>query len=225
MALLVKYEDFLDRVDDLGFMALSHFLPGFPSLNAETPREIWHTGNHDTDPWCWKDRAAGEKRLAFGCILGGHKGFVSARMYPAFYAACHPGESVEERWASGQVNQTTWKLWQLFDSIGPLDTSDIRREMGVSKKKGSSRVDTAIRDLQQFYHITVAGSRRKLDRYGQPYGWPANIYEKVLDWVPAEWMKGNENIKPEDAQEIILDAGIAIGENDERDELAKALGI
>jgi len=62
-------------------MALSNILPDFPSLIKETPKEIWHTGDPDTDPWCWKDRAAEEKQIAFGCILGGHKGFVSSRLY------------------------------------------------------------------------------------------------------------------------------------------------
>src|SRR5262245_30221152 len=104
MAKLTRYQDFLDRVDELGFMALSRLLPGLPSLSEETPRSIWHTGDDDTDPWHWKDRAAEEKRLAYGCILGGHKGFVSARMYPVFYAAYHPAESMPDRWAMGQVN-------------------------------------------------------------------------------------------------------------------------
>lgn len=38
---------------------------------------------------------AEEKGLAFGCILGGHKGFVSPRMYSIFYAAFHPKEPME----------------------------------------------------------------------------------------------------------------------------------
>ena len=113
--LLRIYKDFLGRVDELGLMALSNILPGFPSLTEETPKEIWHTGDINTDPWCWKDRAAEEKRLAFGCILGGHKGFVSARMYSLFYTAFHPQEHMEERRASGQISQTVWQLWQFFE--------------------------------------------------------------------------------------------------------------
>lgn len=61
------------------------------------PEENWHTGDPDTDPWCWKDKVAEEKQIAFGCILGGYKGFVSARMYSVFYTAFHPKEHMEER--------------------------------------------------------------------------------------------------------------------------------
>ena len=56
-ALLTTYEDFVARVESLGFMALSHLLPGLPSLGDETAESLWHTGL-DTDPWRWKDRAA-----------------------------------------------------------------------------------------------------------------------------------------------------------------------
>jgi hypothetical protein len=225
MAQLKKYQDFLDRVDELGFMALSNILTGFPSVSEETPKEIWHTGNSDTDPWCWKDRAAEEKKLAFGCILGGHKGFVSARMYPTFYAAFHPEETMEERREAGIVNQMTWQLWKLFEVKTLLDTGNIRQEMGVSLKKGGSSLDTAIKELQRYFYITVAGNRRKIDKLGKPYGWPANAYDKVMNWVPAEWMHGQDEICREEAREEILKIGTAIGNNIEYKKLKKILSI
>lgn len=225
MIQLKKYEDFINRIDEIGFMALSDILPGFPSLSEETPKENWHTGDPDTDPWCWKDKAAEEKQLAFGCILGGHKGFVSARMYSLFYAAFHPKEHMEERRVSGQVSQTVWQLWQLFEEKAMLNTSGIRQEMGVTLKKGGSKVDRAIQELQQYYYITVAGSRRKIDKYGQPYGWPANVYDKVESWAPPEWMKLKSGLSSEEARERILDNGIAISKNISRKELAKTLGM
>lgn len=220
---LRTYTDFIDRADELGFMAFSNILPGFPSLAAETSGGAWHTGDPETDPWCWKDRAAEEKKLAFGCILGGHKGFVSARMYQAFLAACHPDESIEERRAYGLVSEATWRLWQLFQDKPVLDTGDVRREMGVSKKKGGSRVEAAMKELQQQFYITVAGNRRKLDKFGQPYGWPANIYEVVTNWVPEEWLNGAASLTKKEARELILDTGAAIGKDVDRRALSKIL--
>jgi len=236
--LLKKYEDFIDRVNDLGFMAFSNILPGFPSLPEETSNESWHTGDMDTDPWRWKDRAAEEKRLAFGCILGGNKGFVSASMYSLFFTAFHPQEHMEERRAYGQISQTLWQLWQLFTGCMDeqetlitatrtntlLDTGDIRRRMGVAKK-GGSKVDRAIQELQQYYYVTVAGNRQKVDKFGQPYGWPSNVYETVENWVPEEWMKLNKGLSPENAREIILEKGIAVSKGISRAELAKMLGM
>ena len=151
MAMLTTYQNFLHRAEELGFLPMSDILPGFPSLSAETSSSIWHTGL-ETDPWKWKDRAAAEKQLAYGCILGGHKGFVSAKMYRVFYAAYHPLELMTERWAAGTLNIITWKLWQLFEEKHTVNTSQVKKLLSVSAIKGANRVDTALKELQQFYY-------------------------------------------------------------------------
>ena len=220
---LATYQDFLERVNELGFMSLG--CRAFPALFEEASNKGAWTGDPDIDPWLWKDRAAEEKKVAYGCILGGQKGFISARMYPYFYVAYQPEEFMEECWASGLINQTTWQLWQLFEGRNSLDTSEIRREMGVTRKMGGSRVDASIRELQRIYYITVAGNRRKIDKHGQPYGWAACVYETVSSWTPADWMSGISNINHKEACETILDTGMAMGKCSSRKELADLLGI
>lgn len=224
MPTLTTYQDFLARVEELGFMPLSDILPGFPSLGAETRASNWHTGSEETDPWQWKDRAAQEKRLAYGCILGGNKGFVSGRMYALFYAACHPAEPMPERWASGTIKQTTWQLWQLFEKKRLLNTGEVRRELGVSAKEGASRVDAAMKELQAGYYLTTAGVRRKVSRAGQPYGWPNTVYDRVRDWAPPEWLREAPSLRRREAWEMILETGLEIGASISRQELARLLG-
>ncbi len=223
MVKLTNYNDFIERVNELGFMAFSNTLPGFPSLTAETPGQIWHTGNPQTDPWCWKDKAAEEKKLAFGCVLGGNKGFIAPPMYAHFYAACQPEEHMEELQAFGLLSPEIWRLWQLFETRSPLSTGEIRREMGVTKKKGGSRVDKAISELERMFCITVAGSRRKTDKFGQPFGWASNVYDKVENWAPEEWMAVSQSIRREEARNRILDRGLAISQNTSREQLAAML--
>jgi hypothetical protein len=221
--MLTTYDEFVARVESLGFMALSNILEGFPSLGGETPQSLWHTGL-DSDPWRWKDRTAEEKRLAYGCILGGHKGFVAQRLYPIFYAAFHPDFSMPERWASGTINQKTWQLWQLFEERGALTTSQARQALGVSGKRGASTIDTALRQLQQEYYITIDGSERKISAKGEFYGWPVNRYRRVTDWAPAGWLEDAENWSAHEARELILGDGVAISSGVDRQELAKKLG-
>lgn len=223
MEKLIKYEDFINRVNELGFMAFSNTLPGFPSLTEETPGGIWHTGNPDTDPWRWKDRAAEEKRLAFGCILGGFKGFIAPQMYSLFYTACQPEEHMEELQAFGLISPEVWRLWRLFESRSLLSTSDIRQEMGVTKKQGGSKVDKAISELERMFYITVAGNKRRTDKFGQPFGWASNVYDKVENWAPKEWLKTNECQSREEAKNIILEQGLAISDSVSREQLAAML--
>jgi hypothetical protein len=222
--LLTTYEDFVARVESLGFMALSHLLPGLPSLGGETPESLWHTGL-DTDPWRWKDRAAEEKRLAYGCILGGHKGFVNQRMYPIFYAAFHPMLSMPERWANGTVTQRSWRLWQLFEEKHSLNISQVRQILGVSRKQGVGAVDSAIQQLQQEYYITIDGNDRKISFKGEIYGWPVNRYRRVVDWATSGWLDSSKDWSAAEAREVILDDGAAMSAGVNRQDLAKKLGL
>ncbi len=211
MKILRTYEEFIERVKDCGFMTLSNVLDGLPSVAGETHEDMWHTGNKETDPWSWKSRCAQDKKLAFGCIIGGHKGFVSPEMYNIFYLAYHPEGTMISRWESGHINQNQWKLWNLFKEKGILSTKDIRDEMGVTKKKGGSAVDTALKQLQKEYYITVAGSKRKINKQGEPYGWPANTYELVENWLPEEWGNKLSSITRKKAVEEIINRGIHMG--------------
>jgi hypothetical protein len=222
--MLATYEDFLARVEALGFMALSHFLPGLPSLGDETLQSLWHTGL-ETDPWRWKDRVAEEKRLAYGCLLGGHKGFVTQRMYPIFYAAFHPTLSMPRRWAGGTVNQETWRLWQLFEEKGALNKSQVRQSLGASREQSASALDTAIQQLQREYYITVDGHERKLSAKGEFYGWPVTRYRRVADWAPVGWLDSAKDWSAEEARELILDDGVALSNGVNRQALAKKLGL
>jgi len=224
MVLLTTYPDFLHRVEELGFLPMSNILPGFPSLSAETPNHIWHTGL-DTDPWQWKDRAAEEKQLAYGCILGGHKGFVCTQMYPIFYAAYHPSELMPERWAAGKVNPFTWKLWQLFEEKNTVNTSQARKLLGVSAKKGGGHVDTSLKELQQDYYITVSGNMRKISADGRLYGWPSNLYTRVVDWLTEPWIARLTEWQRDEARESILDDVVAINKSLDRQVIARVLGF
>jgi len=210
MNLLTNYEQFLARVEALGFMALSNTPVGLPSLSDETPNHLWHTGDRDSDPWQWKDRAAAEKRLAYGCILGGSKGFITARFYAAFYTACRHPRAMQDRWLAGELNQTIWQLWQVFQRQGGLTTGEVRKAMGVSAKSGASRVDTALVQLQKEFGLTVTGSRRKVSKAGKEYGWANNVYERVERWVPPEWLDPAREMNQAGARAKILDAAQAM---------------
>jgi hypothetical protein len=220
--MLTTYEDFVARVEALGFMVLSPLLPGLPSLGGETRESLWHTGL-DTDPWHWKDRAAEEKCLAYGCILGGHKGFVARRLYPIFYAAFHPTLPMPERWSAGTVNPKTWQLWQLFEEKGTLNISQVRQTLGVSRKRGVSAVDSAIQQLQHEYYITMDGNDRKISAKGEPYGWAINRYRRVIDWAPAGWLDSAKDWSVVEARELIIENGVAMSDGVNRRDLAKKL--
>ncbi|NLA88134.1 MAG: hypothetical protein GX847_12830, partial [Clostridiales bacterium] len=169
--MLRTYSEFLSYAEQYGVMVFAgKFAEGFPNLYELTAPSRWHTGDPETDPWLWRDRAAIEKRLAFGNILGGKKGFISRALYPLFYSACRPDGSMEDRWHWGQVKKTVYDVYRLFEEGDVLDTGEIRRRMNVRKSEGASSVDSAVVMLQKEFYITVCGNRRKVSFDGTEYG-------------------------------------------------------
>lgn len=222
--MLKTYEDFLRRADTLGFFFLSgKNMDGLPTLERETNPEQWHTGIPETDPWQWKDRAAQEKKLAFGCILGGNKGFVSKRMYSLFYTACSPSDELQDCYEDGELSRSAMDLYQLFQDGAVLSTADIHKKLEVTKKAGASRADSALKELQKRYIITVCGNKRKVSADGLPYGWPANTYCLVENWVSQDWLNGAQQLTQAEAKKKILDAGCAMGNSVDRLKLSKLL--
>ncbi len=187
--MLHTYSDFLEYADTAGVLAFSgKFIDGFPKLDALTPPSQWHTGDTQTDPWLWKDRAAAENRLAFGNLLGGRKGFIAAKLYPLFYSACRPDGTPEDRYRAGVVKKTVLDVYRLFEAGDALDTSEIRKKLHVTKKDGASAADSAVVTLQREFYVTVCGNRRKVSFDGREYGWPANTYCLADDWARG-WLK------------------------------------
>jgi hypothetical protein len=220
--MLKAYSDFLDYVNKAGIMAFSgRFIDGFPKLDALTSPVQWHTGDRETDPWLWKDRAATEKCLAFGNILGGRKGFIAESLYPLFYSACRPDGTPEDRYRDGTIKKTVLDVYRLFEAGDDLDTSEIRKKLHVTKKDGASAVDAAVAALQREFYITVCGNRRKVSFDGQEYGWPANVYRLVDDWA-ADWLTA-PLLPTQTARARVLDHCAALDERIDIQALEKLL--
>ncbi len=83
-----------------------------------------------------------------------------------------------------------------------MNISQVRQLLGVSRKQGASAVDTAIRQLQQEYYITVDGNERKVSAKGEFYGWPVIRYRLVVDWAPAGWLDGVKDWPAAEAREV-----------------------
>lgn len=222
--MLCTYDDFIAKVNETGFLPFhGNFLGDFPSLQTLTLGTRWHTGEEETDPWKWKNRAANERILAFGCLLGGQKGFIARWLYPFFVSACRPAVSLEEQFEIGERSHTEWRVFQLFENNPVLSTADIRKAMGVTKSAGASQVDGAMKRLQRDFILTVCGSKRKVNREGFEYGWAANAYCPVETWAPAEWLSGVDEIDPGLARCKILDAASAMHPGTDRAALTKIL--
>ncbi|MDL2233402.1 hypothetical protein LJC63_07465 [Ruminococcaceae bacterium OttesenSCG-928-L11] len=204
MEKLGTYAEFVDYVTAAGVVAMTkELVAGFPTLKSLTTEEQWHTDTPETDPWQWKNRAAVEKKLAFGCLLNGQKGFIARDLYSSFYVARRPRYTLRERFEEGTLGRLPLDMYELFQPGVELGTFEIRQRLNVSAKNGGAKADAAIVQLQKEFYITVCGTKRKRNKNGEEYGWGANSYCRVEDWNP-EWLTGAEEMEREEAVETIL---------------------
>ena len=70
----------------------------------------------------------------------------------------------------------------------PLSTNDIKKHFEISKKNGESHFNTVIKEMQLKFDIIMIGGKQRIDKDGNPYGDPANLYDLVPNHVPKEWL-------------------------------------
>jgi len=192
----LKYDEFIIQATQRGFV--SKHIANFPPTN-----NYWWSGDPEADPTLWAMRASQEKKLVYGAFFKGQKGYISPEWYSIYYHAFHPTRTVEERYEAGLLKTEEWRVWQLLKSEArPLGTHEIRRQLGVSPKKGAAAVDAAITSLQMTCDIIITGEVDMLDKNGKPYN-KAVAYTLRPLWLPDSRLHGDKCVSRAEAQEMI----------------------
>lgn len=202
--MLQTYDDFINYINTKKIVPLSKLMDGWKSISELTKRENWHTGIDETDPWRWKDIAAEKRDCAYGCLLGGKKGFVSRDILPIFYSAFKNCMSIDEMYQEGTISKIAYDAWQIILDKGSIPIFDLRYMMGVTKKKGASSLDTALRDLQMMAEVSISGSRQKINKQGIPYGWRSNVYMPFDSWSGKQIINMAKDYEKSEAKDILI---------------------
>jgi len=200
---MFTYDDFISKVNELGFVANSNMLAGFPQVSDFSHESQWWTGDPETDPWMWQARSAREKKLVYGSFYRGKRGFISPEWFSVYYNAFHPTLTVGERHAEGKLGKYELQVWDLFAKENRiLGTHEIRRLLGVTPKTGANSVDTAITNLCMTCDLVVAGDTDMLDKDGVPYN-KSISYDLLENWIPSGWINPASQVDPLQALEKI----------------------
>lgn len=203
--MLKNYNEFINYINQYKIVPFSKILDGFPSISELTSNAQWHTGKDISDPWRWKDIAAENKDCAYGCLLGGKKVFVSMGTLPIFHAAYTPDRSIDELYYEGKLSKISYDAYSIINSMHSIAIFDLRSQLGVTKKKGASALDNALKQLQQMMKVSISGSRQKINKQGIPYGWRSNVYTTFEKWAGMVIIEDAKNYDKDEAQNIISD--------------------
>ncbi|MDD3242335.1 MAG: hypothetical protein PHD32_01270 [Eubacteriales bacterium] len=176
------YDELCRAVAEYGFLFLSDPGGGVPSLSALTAGNAWHTGDAQTDPWCWKNRYAAGHDGAYGALLRKSQAFISGEMLPAFFALRRWEASREALYEAGELSTAENLVWQAVERFTVLDTVRLH-EIARSQDISPGRCDGALKNLQEHFVISLTGSTRRRNAKGEPYGWSVGVYEMSQSWL------------------------------------------
>jgi hypothetical protein len=218
-----EYDEFINVLEQVGFMPLSNNCIDFINLSALTEEKAWHT-DLPTDPWSWRVKAEKERKAAYGKLFDKKPSFIAMEWYPLFIAARRKGRSFEEVYAEGTYSNYAKQIYQLFKNNKILAAHEIKALAGFNKET-NSKYEAAITELQMGMFITINGTKHKLNQKGEAYGWPSTAYSTVENWAGEKLMEEAEEIDPMEAIDIIIDRVTKINPQADYKKIRKFLAL
>jgi len=168
----------------------------------------WFTGLED-DPWEWRRVIAQKGQQAYGKFFAGKAGFVSHACIPAFIAARRDNRSLNEMYMDGLVSREAKRVWDLFDMRVEWTHQDLTRESGLKGRE----FEAAVTELQGLFFLCVPGQSRRINKKGEPYGWPCNDFGRMDVLFPVE---EDDVMEREEGIEYLTDCVRGVGAFDEK---------
>lgn len=139
----------------------------------------WFTGKPETDPWEWRMRVLEDRRdIAYSKLFFGVSGYISAQWYPLFLSVRRRGVSFDESYSDGAWSREAKRIYDVLREHGAVPMHEIKRLGGFSRAE-SGRFERAISQLQSQMFITTCGRARRLNRFGESYGWNSSVFTTV----------------------------------------------
>ena len=166
-------EELEKYVDRIGFLPLfRNEIPGF-SVEEHTSSEDWWCGDPEKDPWEWRKIIASRRNIAYGKFFDRKAGFISKEWFSCFANYRRDGYDFDARWDDELAGIRSKKIMDLFmeENEGrELFSSEVKAEAGFGKQ-GEKNFEGEITRLQMQTYLVIGDFRRRINRYGEEYGW------------------------------------------------------
>ena len=170
-----SWQELMDWVDEVGFLPLfKNEIEGF-SAEEHTSNLYWWSGDPEQDPWEWRTWIARSGRVAYGKFFGKKAGFISKAWFPHFANWRRDGYDFDSRWDEELASLRQKRIMDQFDQEKEWFYFQLKRMAGFGKK-GEKNFEGTVTDLQMYGYLLIRDFRRRLNKKGQPYGWPVSVY-------------------------------------------------
>ena len=216
-------EELTDYIDAVGFLPLfKNEIPDF-SVEERTLGRDWWSDDPDRDPWQWRQIIAAGGRVAYGKFFDRKAGFISLKWLPYFANARRDGYDFDARWEDGKASFREKKIMDLFEDLDELYSPQIRQLAGFGPG-GEKNFEGTVTLLQMQTYLVIRDFRRRLNRRGEPYGWPIAVYARPETLWGGEAVTAAYAEAPEASRERILHRAAQLRPSASERQLRKVLG-
>ena len=136
----------------------------------------WHTGDQETDPWEWRIRVLNERNdIVYSKIFFRKSGYITKEWYPYFLAVRRGDTTFNEAYADGTISHFAKRIYTVVNENKMLPVEEIKKLAGFSRGDKSG-FDRALTELQMKMYLTVCGTKQKISRTREEYGWPSTVF-------------------------------------------------
>ena len=211
--MILNYDDFVNQLLSAGFAIGGGNAEGIYNIitwdwNEQPPYDTpirWHTGDIETDPWEWRMRVLNERDdIAYGKIFFKKSGYVTREWVPYFLAARRGQGTFDEEFQSGNISRSAKRIYSAVSENGTLPLEAIKAVAGFDKEE-KSKFDRGLVELQMKMYLTMCGSRQKISRKGEEYGWSSTVFCTTESFWGEEVFAASAKIKADEAAERITE--------------------
>ena len=170
-----SWQELIGWIDEVGFLPLfRNEIDGF-SAEEHCSDRWWWTGDPEQDPWEWRRWIARSGRVAYGKFFAGKAGFISKAWFPHFANWRRDGYDFESRWDEELASRRQKRVMDQFDAGDELFSFELKRLAGFGRE-GEKNFEGTVTELQMHTYLLIRDFRQRLNKKGQPYGWPIAVY-------------------------------------------------
>ena len=196
------WQELISWIDEVGFLPL--FKNGIDGFSAEehTSGLYWWSGDPEQDPWEWRQLIARSGQVAYGKFFGKEAGFISKAWFPHFANWRRDGYDFDSRWDEALVSLRQKRVMDQFAIKDELYSFELKRLAGFGKE-GEKNFEGTVTCLQMGGYLLVRDFRQRLNKKGQPYGWPISVYATPEALWGYEYISSAYSVEPKQSKELI----------------------
>ena len=170
-----SWQALIHWIDEVGFLPLfRNEIDGF-SAEEHTSNLYWWSGDQEQDPWEWRQFIARSGQVAYGKFFAKKAGFISKAWFPHFANWRRCGYDFDSRWDEELASMRQKRIMDQFSIKGEQYSFALKRLAGFGKE-GEKNFEGTVTDLQMGGYLLIRDFRQRLNKRGQPYGWPISVY-------------------------------------------------